>query len=81
MLFTSSTEVFFPTSKFNTTNEPFGTGTRIAFEVKTRELCEKAVNKVGHALKFVPEKFRTKELCELAIKGINGSSSNLGIYS
>ena len=33
MLFTSSTEVILSTSKFNTTNEPFGTGTRIAFEV------------------------------------------------
>ena len=33
MLFTSSIEVVFPTSKFNTTKEPFGTGTRIALEV------------------------------------------------
>src|SRR5690606_19429469 len=28
-----STEVSLPTSKFNTTNEPFGTGTRIALDV------------------------------------------------
>src|SRR5690606_37741934 len=33
ILFKSSTEVCLPTSKFKTTNEPFGTGTRIAFEV------------------------------------------------
>ena len=33
MLFTSSIEVIFPTSRFKTTKDPFGTGTLIALEV------------------------------------------------
>ena len=37
-------------------------------ELRTKELCEMAVNSRGYALAFVPIEMRTEELCEKAVQ-------------